>query len=347
MRGDGNPHLSEIGAAAAGDRETIVSMMKALRFSHYGPPSVLSLVDCEIPKPGPGESLVQVEAAAINPSDVKNVAGAFKAPLPRTPGRDYAGVVVDGEGEGRKVWGSGPAFGVARDGSHAQFVLLRAEWLADRPARLTMEQASAIGVPFVVAWDGLVDQGNIQAGETVFVTGAGGAVGRAVTQIAHWKGAKVIGAGRAHAASEADIFIDITEKDFDLAAKVRAATGGRGADLAYDTVGGALFEPCLKSLASGGRQIAIASVGERRVSFDLLDFYHARLHLIGVDSLQLDGREIARIFDALRPGFEEGRLKPFEVRSWNLANAVEAYEAAGKRGGPVKHVLLPQKHEPM
>src|SRR5271156_1262010 len=126
-----------------------MSTMKALRFSHYGPPSVLSLRDCEIPKPGPGESLVRVEAAAINPSDVKNVAGAFKAPLPRTPGRDYAGLVVAGEGKGREVWGSGPAFGAERDGSHAQLVLLRSEWLADKPAQLTMEQASAIGVPFL------------------------------------------------------------------------------------------------------------------------------------------------------------------------------------------------------
>src|ERR1700693_1923923 len=96
--------------------------MKALRFSQYGRPSVLSLEQCETPQPGPGESLVQVFAAAINPSDVKNLAGAFKSLLPRTPGRDYAGVVVAGDGKGREVWGSGPAFGVERDGSHAAFV---------------------------------------------------------------------------------------------------------------------------------------------------------------------------------------------------------------------------------
>src|SRR5436305_861810 len=71
--------------------------MKALRFAQYGPPSVLTLQQCETPQPGPGESLVEVHAAAINPSDIKNVGGAFKTPLPRTPGRDYAGVVVAGE----------------------------------------------------------------------------------------------------------------------------------------------------------------------------------------------------------------------------------------------------------
>src|SRR5438477_12583655 len=122
--------------------------MRALRFSQYGAPSVLSLAECQTPQAAPGESLVRVLAAAINPSDVKNVAGAFKSPLPRTPGRDYAGVVVAGEGKGREIWGSGPAFGVERDGSHAQFVVLPAEWLADKPQNLSMEQAACVGVPF-------------------------------------------------------------------------------------------------------------------------------------------------------------------------------------------------------
>ncbi|HEX4079556.1 MAG TPA: zinc-binding alcohol dehydrogenase family protein [Rhizomicrobium sp.] len=322
-----------------------MTAMKALRFAHYGPPSVLSLLECEIPQPGPGESLVQVEAAAINPSDVKNVAGAFKAPLPRTPGRDYAGIVVAGEGKGREVWGSGPAFGAERDGSHAQFVLLRVDWLADKPARLTMEQAAAIGVPFLVAWNGLIDEGRVQAGETVLVTGAGGAVGRAVTQIARWKGARVIGADIANRSSVADVFINTREKD--LMSEVHAVTGGRGADLAYDAVGGPMFEPCLRSLALGGRQLAITSIGDRRVSFDLLDFYHNRLHLIGVDSMQLGGCEIARIFDALRPGFDSGQLKPFEVQSSALDRAVEAYAAVEKGGGSARHVLLPQTREMM
>src|SRR5579871_6201106 len=128
--------------------------MKALRFAAYGPPSVLKLVDREMPKPGPGESLVEIEAAAINPSDVKNVAGAFKSPLPRTPGRDYAGIVVDGAGKGREVWGSGPAFGIARDGSHTQYIVIPGQWLADKPGNISMAEASAVGVPFLAAWDG-------------------------------------------------------------------------------------------------------------------------------------------------------------------------------------------------
>ena len=312
--------------------------MKALRFSQYGLPSVLALEELETPKPGPHESLVQVLAAAINPSDVKNVAGAFKSLLPRTPGRDYAGVVVAGEGKGREVWGSGAAFGVARDGSHAQFVVMPSEWLADKPTHLPMELAGSVGVPFLVAWRGLIEAARIQGGETVLVTGASGAVGRAVVQIAKWKGARVIGVDRTERPSEADVFINTQMHD--IVEECRRATGGKGADVAYDAVGGPLFEACLKSLALHGRQIAITSVGDRRVSFDLLDFYHHELHLIGVDSMKFTGAEIAGMLDALRPGFESEALKPFDVQAWPFEHAIEAYEAVSK-GGSRKHVLLP------
>ena len=289
----------------------------------------------------PGEALIEVHAAAINPSDVKNVAGAFEASLPRTPGRDYAGVVVEGDGwKGKEVWGSGEGLGVTRDGTHAQYLVVPSSWLSQKPANLTMEQASTAGVPYLAAWSALVDAADIQPGETVLVTGAVGAVGRAATQIAHWKKAKVIGADRADGNSGADAFINITNKN--LTSEVRALTGGTGVDLALDAVGGPVFEPTLKRLRIGGRQVAITSTGNRRVEFDLLDFYHNLSRLIGVDTMKLTGRHIAEIMDALRPGFEDGSFKSFPVRTWKLDNAVDAYTAAAKGGTPDKHVLLPR-----
>jgi NADPH:quinone reductase-like Zn-dependent oxidoreductase len=298
--------------------------MKALRFTVYGDPSVLRIEDLDAPQPRSGESLIKISASAINPSDVKNVAGFFHTSLPRTPGRDYAGIVVAGEGIGREVWGSGAGFGVARDGAHAQYVCVPADALADKPAHLTMEAAASVGVPFVVAWNGLVQAAELQAGETVMVIGAAGAVGRAVTQIATWRGARVVG-------------VDRTTPDAVLAAK--DATGGRGVDVVFDAVGGAMFEQGLKSLRPQGRQIAIASTGERRVSFDMPDFYHARLHLIGVDSLKLTGPEIAAIMNALEPGFQSGDLQPYETKRWPLDEAATAYAVVQRGSGPVKQVL--------
>jgi len=169
--------------------------MKALHFSTYGPPAILTITELPKPEPRKGEVLVQIKATAINPSDVKNVAGYFKASLPRVPGRDYAGVVVGGDAEkGLEVWGSGAGFGVVRDGAHAEYIVVPAEWISPKPPQLSMEQAAAIGVPYVAAWSALVGAGNIQAGETVLIVGVSGAVGSAATQIAHWMKARVIGA---------------------------------------------------------------------------------------------------------------------------------------------------------
>jgi NADPH:quinone reductase-like Zn-dependent oxidoreductase len=313
--------------------------MTALSFERYGPPSVLSLVECEIPVPKQGEVLIEVKAAAINPSDIRIVEGVFHSPLPRIPGRDYAGTVVAGEAPaGQGIWGSGPRFGIARDGAHAQYIVVSADWLSAKPVGLSMEQAASVGVPFITAWSALVTQGQIQAGETILIIGAAGAVGRAATQIAHWKGARVIPAIRARGAVPAGTIDTLTQ---DIPRMVRELTGGEGADLVLDGVGGELFEPALTSLREGGRHLVIVSKGMRRVSFDLTDFYHNKTHLIGVDSLGLTGPEIASIMDRLRPGFEAGALRPFEVTTWPLARAVEAYEAAERDGARAKHVLLP------
>src|SRR6202021_2233263 len=102
------------------------NVMKALRFAEFGPPSVLRIEEVAIPEPGEGEALVHVKGAAINPSDIGNVAGRFKqTTLPRTPGRDFAGVVVKGKAhEAEEVWGSSPALGITRDGSHAEYVVV-------------------------------------------------------------------------------------------------------------------------------------------------------------------------------------------------------------------------------
>src|SRR6202453_275564 len=114
--------------------------MKALRFAEFGPPSVLRIEEVAIPEPGEGEALIHVKAAAINPSDVGNVAGRFKnTTLPRTPGRDFAGVVVKGkQHEGEEVWGSSSSLGIIHDGSHAEYVVVPAETLSIKPKSLSM-----------------------------------------------------------------------------------------------------------------------------------------------------------------------------------------------------------------
>jgi NADPH:quinone reductase-like Zn-dependent oxidoreductase len=232
--------------------------MKALRFAEFGPPSVMRIEEVSIPEPGDGEALVRVKAAAINPSDIGDVAGHFKkTTLPRTPGRDFAGIVVMGtQHEGEEVWGSAPNLGIVRDGSHAEYVVVPVETLSVKPKSLSMTQAAAIGIPYITAWASVVNAAQIQAGETILIVGAAGAVGQAATQIANWKQARVIGA---------DITSDpipgtesvVNTKSEDFHERVLKLTAGKGVDAVFDTVGGPIFEPALRSLGFGGRQVAM------------------------------------------------------------------------------------------
>jgi NADPH:quinone reductase len=317
-----------------------INLMKSLRFTEFGPPSVLRIEEVPIPEPGEGEALVHVKAAAINPSDIGNVAGHFKkTTLPRTPGRDFAGIVAKGKHHvGDEVWGSSPTLGIVHDGSHAEYVVVPAETLSLKPKSLSMAQAAAIGVPYITAWASVVSAAQIKAGETILIVGAAGAVGQAATQIANWQKARVIGA---------DITSDpipgteavVNTKTEDLRERVLELTAGKGVDAVFDTVGGPLFEPALRSLGFGGRQVAIASAGNPHVSFNLVDFYHNFCRLLGVDSYGLTTRQIAEITDEFRPGFETGALKPPRIEIVPFEKAVDAYSRLASRQAKAKQVL--------
>jgi NADPH:quinone reductase len=133
--------------------------MRALRFHNFGSPSsVLRFGEIPTPTASDGELLVQLRAAAINPSDVWNVEGRFsQTTLPRTPGRDFSGIVSsEGQNSGKEVWGTGPGLGLTRDGAHAEYISVPAEFVALKPETLSFEQAAAIGVPFTTAWAALI-----------------------------------------------------------------------------------------------------------------------------------------------------------------------------------------------
>ena len=293
-------------------------------------------------------AVVRVMAASINPSDVKNVAGAMEqTTLPRIPGRDFAGVVEAGPAEwiGAEVWGTGGDVGFTRDGTHAELIAVPAASLRRKPETLSFDEAASVGVNYMAAWCGFEAAG-LKAGETVLLIGAGGGVGSAAAQIARRLGARVIGADRRAPRPDAPIRA-IAERLIigaeDLPAEVRAATGGKGADVVLDLVGGVMFRSALKSLALRGRLVEIAATGQREVSFDLVDFYHNESRLFGVDTLKRDLTASAEVLDALTPGFVAGdyRAAPIE-ETCGLGEAQEAYRkvAAGAAG---RIVLRPQE----
>ena len=212
-----------------------------------------------------GEVLIEVRAAAVNPSDVKAATGLMPyAVFPRTPGRDYAGVVIDGPPGtiGREVFGSSGDLGIRRDGTHATHLAVELEAVVDKPNGISWEEAAGIGVPFVTAMEGFRRAGVPKPGETVLVMGVNGKVGQAAVQIASWHGARVVGVVRktetyqGHANAKVEV---IDASSTDVAARVRELTAGHGADIVFNTVGDPYFEAANKSLALRGRQILIAA----------------------------------------------------------------------------------------
>src|SRR3954447_19640729 len=148
---------------------------------------------------GADDVVVEIKAAGVNPSDVKAATGLMPyAVFPRTPGRDFAGVVVDGPGEwiGREVFGSSGDLGIRRDGSHATHLVVEAAAVVEKPATMSMDEAAGLGVPFVTAIEGFLRAGPPVAGDTVLIMGLNGKVGQAAAQLATWRGAKVIGVVR-------------------------------------------------------------------------------------------------------------------------------------------------------
>src|ERR1039457_1331298 len=144
------------------------SVMKSLRFTEFGPPSVLRIEEVPIPEPGEGEALVQVKAAAINPKRHRECRGTLQEhDTAANPGRDFAGIAVKGtHHEGAEVWGSYGKLGIVNYGSHAEYVVVAAETLSLKPKSLSMARAAAIGVPYITAWASVVSATQIQPGET-------------------------------------------------------------------------------------------------------------------------------------------------------------------------------------
>src|SRR5206468_7125925 len=202
--------------------------------------SISPVIEAHALSRGENELLIEVKAAAVNPSDVKAATGLMPyAVFPRTPGRDYAGVVIDGPTGwiGREVFGSSGDLGIRRDGTHATHLVVEAEAVVEKPNSISWEEAAGIGVPFVTAMEGLRRAGIPKAGETVLVMGVNGKVGQAAVQIASWHGARVIGVVRkaepyeGHFNSQVEV-IDASATD--VASRVRELNGGRGADIVFN-----------------------------------------------------------------------------------------------------------------
>ncbi len=293
-------------------------------------------VERPIPKPKKGEVLVKVVSSGINPSDVRATLGYFpNTQLPRIPGRDFAGIVVDGSEtwKGKHVWGTGGAIGIESDGTHAEYAIIPEEGLAEIPTSLSLLQAGAQPLPFITAYYGLVSRAQIKPGETVLVIGALGQVGRASMAICSWKKARPIALVR-------------TQEDVHAANKLGwEAYSEIPADLSFDlilnSVGNQYWDQQIQSLNSLGRMVVIAALpNQREVKINLFEMYRKNQEIIGINTLDLDFALNAKLLNEMREGFESGLLTPLEVELiFPLEQATQAYKTVLK-GSKGKRVVL-------
>ena len=328
--------------------------MKAIRVTEKSTSAENLMTPCveiETPARGNDQCLIEIHGSGVNPSDAKAILGKMpNLTWPRTPGRDYAGIVVEGPGDlvGKEVWGGGGGdIGMSRDGAHAQFLVVEAQAIREKPAGVSLLEAAGIGVPFTCAYMGLIDGAQVQAGETVAVFGANGKVGEAAIQIATMTGARAIGIERqgsvyrGHASGPVDI-IDASAGD--IREELMDRTEGRGADIIFNTVGSPYFDVGCACMAKKARQIIISTFAEE-VPIDLKRFYRGNHRLIGVSNIDLDRFDTADMLGKLAPGFDSGALKTYPAGAgqvFGLEHAGEAYRAVLK-GSKHRIFLDPQR----
>jgi NADPH2:quinone reductase len=305
--------------------------------------------DVPTPEPGPGEVRVRVRAAAVNFPDLMQTRGEHqhKPAVPFTPGMEMAGV-IDAVGEGVSQWTLGDEVAGGGRGGFAQYVVLPAAGLRRKPARLTFSQAAGYPVAYLTAYVGLVRAANIQPGEWLLVHGAAGGVGLAAVDLGKLLGAQVI------AASASDEKLKVIAEEYAPDAtvnvtggfreRVKAITGGRGADVIYDPVGGDVFDESTRCIAFGGRILSIGFTSGRLptlpVNIALIKGFSVHGVRAGEFGRQFPekGREN---HEAIWKLAEEGRVRPRVDAEYPLADWRAAFDTLADRKVVGKTIIRP------
>jgi NADPH:quinone reductase-like Zn-dependent oxidoreductase len=228
--------------------------MQAVVIHETGDPDVLRYEEAERPEPGDGEVLIKVRAAAVNPIDWKYRRGLAEKQLPAVLGNDVSGTVELSRAEGFAV--GDEVFGFAASGGYAEFATAPAAVIAKKPAGVSHEQAAAIPVAGLTAWQALFDRGSLERGQTALIAGAAGGVGHFAVQFAKLAGVHTVSTGSSRNRDfvlglGADEYIDYTRQD--------VAEAVSGIDVALDTVGGETTQSLLPTLREGGILVTIAN----------------------------------------------------------------------------------------
>ena len=343
--------------------------MKAAVIHGYGEAfDTLVYEDVQTPAAGPGELLIRVHASGVNHCDTDLRRGLFgvESPMPHVMGVDAAGAVAD-VGAGVTAFGVGdrvaPHFmlscgacadcrdgaenlcanagvlGVTHWGGYAEYLRVRHDHVVRIPDALSYEDTVAGQIPFATAWEALVEEIAIRAGETVLITAAGGGVGSAAVQIAKLAGARVIAAAGSAEKLEkaralgADEVIDYTCQD--IGTEARRLTQGRGVDAALEMTGGAILVGAIDALGPGARLATIGAHGGEKVEIDFIELFRKHVSVHGC------GRSTRSHVERVLGLMAAGHLRPVIHRVFALGEAAEAHALMESRNFFGRMIMRP------
>jgi NADPH:quinone reductase-like Zn-dependent oxidoreductase len=228
--------------------------MRAVLVHETGDLDVLRLEEMEPPEPGEGEVLIRVHAASVNPADWKVRRGLMPKQLPAVLGSDVSGTVEISRSEDFAA--GDEVFGMATRGGYAEFTATPGTMIAKKPSGVSHEQAAAIPVAGLTAWQALFDRGGLERGQSAVMAGAAGGVGHLAVQFAEIAGARTIGIG---ASRNREFVLGLGAEDYVDYTRQNVSEAVSGIDLALDTVGGEMTGSLLPTLRRGGILVTIAA----------------------------------------------------------------------------------------
>ncbi|HBK78876.1 MAG TPA: zinc-binding dehydrogenase [Nitrospinae bacterium] len=320
--------------------------MKAIQVHEFGGPEVMKFEEAEEPSAGPGQLLIQVRAAGVNPVDTTFRSGAHplskSLKLPWTPGIDAAGEVIE-VGEGVEGFGAGDrVFGAAMTGSYAEKTALNGLRTARIPSNLSFEECASFPVVLYTAFNAVVVKAGIQPGQTILVHAGAGGVGSMAIQIAKAAGARVIttvSSKEKAAVAEslgADVVVNYREEDF--ADRCVAESGGVGVDVVIEMVSAENFDESCRALKKGGTMVLLgAGTGKSMVgSVTYPPFYSKDIDVRGMSLFNTDAvfPDMIRQVNYL---LEQGKVRALVGEEIPLAEAARAHEVlmTGKVAGKI------------
>jgi NADPH2:quinone reductase len=318
--------------------------------SDWCQPKDMRLVDLPDPTPGPGQVAIDVRASSCNFFDILMVQGKYqiRPPLPFSPGGEVSGVVRAVGPDVVAVRPGDRVFAMLSWGGYASVALAPAADVVHMPAHMPFEDGAGFGVVYLTSYLALVHRANLRPGETLLVHAAAGGVGLTAVQIGRALGARVL----ATASSERKLAIARehgAELAFDYRGpnwvdRVKEATGGRGADVIYDPVGGDIFDLSTKCIAFGGRLLVIGFASGRIPSIEANRILLKNIAVVGValGGFQRQSPDlVAEAMRALFTLYEQGAIHPVISKTFPLPEAAAALDEITSRRSVGKVLLIP------